>query len=138
MIRPGSAETNHEGYICKPTGQDLNNFAKLLGTASSTEKNSSIGSAHAAFRYGHSIVARSYRIEVVILEGLLVFRILHEFRNRVLLAVSTKDRSISNTNTYTSHELEDRNLGFLKQFGDLFQTLDHCSVLSNGFGHSSS
>ena len=36
---------------------------------------------------------------------------------------------------YTSHKLEDRELGLLKEFGDFLETLNHRTILPDSLGH---
>jgi hypothetical protein len=52
-------------------------------------------------------------VEIVVLECLLIFGALHEFGNGILTGIRNEDNMLDES-TYTSHELEDRHLGFFK------------------------
>ena len=108
----------------------------IIAIRSNASRGRSVGSAHAAFRRV-VVVSSGDGIEVVVLESLLVLGTLHELGNRVLDGLlATWEIEHQDTLTHTSHQLEDRGLSLLEKLRDLLKTVDHRTILSNGFRHS--
>lgn len=99
---------------------------------------SSVGrvrSAQTAFRQTTGIVASGEGVEIIVLERLFIFCTLHELGYGVLSRLLASSHNLESMNTYTRHELKYRDLGVFEKFGDLLETFDHGSILSNSLGH---
>src|ERR1700752_556265 len=80
-----------------------------------------VRSAHTSFRQAIGIVPSRERIKIIVLECLFVFGTLHELGHGILNRLLVTTYTLVWIGTYTSHELEHRDLGVFEKLGDLFE-----------------